>query len=430
VAFCTNHAEEETMKNLSMWLVPAALMAAGVALSGSSPRASVLQYAVANGEANASAPHYVVTNDDLDGPNTASIYLAAGPAAAARLILVKTIPTGGTGSGGDGAYFASVQQVLVAVNGEECIFVSDSQSSDIAGIRAQTLTVTGNFKGSSTDQGTPNIGLETHGNYLYAAFGSSQTIATFTMGAGCTLSFVADVPAVGLGQRQGSVDGMVARGNLLVVAYGDGSIGSFSISGGVPVANGDEQLSTGYRNHGSTPGGVDITRDGHFALFGDAPSSTEVEVSDLSSGKLAATVDYGPGILGPGSGSNNILLGPEEGYVYVSNNYGGQVTAVRFDAATGVVSPFADGGCISPVLKNFNNPWATTGALATAGPEDHRGVVLWVAEYGIGHPSSIGIVRRTTNGGQCTLTESAASPASDAHTGFLVSLAAYPSRGF
>ena len=92
---------------------------------------------------------------------------------------------------------------------------------------------------------------------------------------------------------------------MLVVAYADGSIESFNVSNGLPVSNGDAQNSTGYINAGSNfPEGVDITSDGHWALFGDSSINTTVEVSDISSGRLTATRQYtvaggaGPNALG------------------------------------------------------------------------------------------------------------------------------------
>ena len=64
---------------------------------------------------------------------------------------------------------------------------------------------------------------------------------------------------------------MALYGNLLVVTYGDGSIESFDVSGGLPLSNGDEQNATGYASD-HFPSGVVITPDGHYAIFGDDSS--------------------------------------------------------------------------------------------------------------------------------------------------------------
>ena len=77
---------------------------------------------------------------------------------------------------------------------------------------------------------------------------------------------------------------MAVHANLLVVTYVDGSIESFETSNGEPVPSGDKQNSTGFVEEGDEPGGVDITSDGHYAIFGDVSVTTTVEVSDISSG--------------------------------------------------------------------------------------------------------------------------------------------------
>ena len=69
---------------------------------------------------------------------------------------------------------------------------------------------------------------------LYAAFTGSGTIGTFRLLSGCKLRFMTDTPASGLGG--GATDGMKTNGNILVVAYADGSIESFNTASGVPVS--------------------------------------------------------------------------------------------------------------------------------------------------------------------------------------------------
>ena len=189
-------------------------------------------------EGDAATKHYVVTNDDVSGPNTVTFYVAGGTASAPKLTRLKTIKTGGTGTGG--GYFGMVRQVLVGEGKNECAFDADGGSDDVAAILFQPKEVVGNYKGSSGDSGgSPGIGLAVNPNhkYLYAAFGGSRTIATFRMDAGCGLTFVSDISAIGL--NGGFPHGMAAKGSMMVIAYGDGSIGSFNISGGTPVSNHD-----------------------------------------------------------------------------------------------------------------------------------------------------------------------------------------------
>lgn len=375
----------------------------------------------------ASTKHYVVTNDDVAGPNTVTFYLAGGTSSAPKLTRFKTVKTGGTGLGG--GYFGIVRQVLVKDGTDECVFSADGGSNDVASIIFHTQTVVGTFKGSGTDSGgAGGIGLAVNpnGKYLYAAFSGSQTIATFTIGTGCALTFVSDVAAVGL--NGGFPHGMASKGSLMVVAYGDGSIGSFNISGGAPVSNNDLQLSTGYVKDGVFPDGVDITKDGHYAIFGDASAGfSEVEVSDISSGKLAATVKYGGnGSLGKGIAANNVWLSPNESLLYISDNLSGQVTAAHFNKTTGTLHF----GCISKPLRGYGTKWTFSSAVATE-LTSGTGSALWIAEDARGSvPSFIGIVDVNAKGGKCTLTESPKSPAHDSNSPNLCWLNAFPQRPF
>jgi hypothetical protein len=212
---------------------------------------------------------------------------------------------------------------------------------------------------------------------------------------------------------------MALNGNMMVVTYGDGSIESFDISGGVPVSNNDEQNSTASKG-ASWPSGIDITQDGHFAIFGDVATATIVEVSDLSTGKLGKTVVYH---LGPNLSSATVRLSPDESMLYIANTQGGQVMATFFDKATGKIS----NGCASRRLRGYSTDYAYLGTIMTQ-TGNGRGGDLYVAEYGA--PSSIGIVQMKMKGGKCTLTESAKSPVADSDSPGLLSIAVYPPRSF
>jgi len=376
----------------------------------------------------AETKHYVVTNDDVNGPNTVTFFVAGGTPLAPKLTRFKTIKTGGTGSGG--GYFGIVRQVLVPDGADECVFVADGGSNDVAAIIFGTQTVVGNYQGSSTDSdglGGMGLAVNPNGKYLYAAFSTSQTLATFTIGSGCTLAFMSDVSAVGL--NGGFLHGMAAKGSILVVTYGDGSIESFNISGGPPVSNNDLQFSTGYLVDVVFPDGVDLSKDGHFAIFGDASGGfSEVEVSDISSGKLAKTLKYGgsDASLGDGLAANNVWLSPDETLLYVSDNLSGQVTAAHFNKTAGTLS-FA---CISNPLRGFGTLWTFSSAVATE-ETTGNGATVWVAEDGNGSAASaIGILDVTSHGGKCTLTESSKSPALDSNSLNLSWLNAFPARPF
>ena len=372
---------------------------------------------VASGLAAAAGkPHYLVTNDDANGfsSSTVTFYTVR---AGGLLTMKGQVATGGKGIAG--GYFAA-NRVNILDNGKsECVYASDAGSGDIAGIVVQTLKLGGSAKGSGNDGGTSNgIGMAMNSQYLYASFTDSSNIGAFQVKPGCKLKFVGDVTVGGL--QGGVIDGMAIHGNMMVATYGDGSIESFNISGGMPVSNGDKQNSTGSHGGNAYPNGITITQDGHYAIFGDTATSTIVEVSDISSGKLAPTVVYR---LGNGISSSNIMLSPDETILYVSNTQGDRITAAFFDTSTGKLSR----GCTSGHLKGYVTDWSYLGALALEAATG-TGDVVYVAEFGA--PSSIGMIKVKSAGGKCTLKESSTSPVADPNSPGLLSIGVFAPRTF
>jgi 6-phosphogluconolactonase (cycloisomerase 2 family) len=335
------------------------------------------------------------------------------------LTLKQLVQTGGSGIGG--GYFSANRVAVLDTATAQCVYASQATNGNILGIDVNTLQIGGNVSGSITDTGTTNgIGLVMNAQYLYASFTDSSTIGTFQVQPGCSLTFVNDLPVLGL--QGGIVTAMTIHGSLMVVTYNDGSIESFNISSGTPVSNGDKQNSTAYlRSSGAIyPNGIDITQDGHFALFGDTATSTSVEVSDISSGKLTKTVQYN---LGNVISSSNIMLSPDETLLYITNTQGDRITAAFFDSSTGKVSR----GCTSARLKNYVSNFsylASLGMQTTTG----TGGVLYVAEFGT--TSAIAMMNVTSSNGRCTLTEMSNSPVADPNSAALLSIATFPPRSF
>lgn len=371
----------------------------------------ILTYAPNAFAGGSSANGYLVTNND-NGPgiaNNASFY----PIAANGQLSSPTVVTlSGQGSGG--GYFTANRAVVLDNATSQCVFLSEGSTNTIAGVQALTQTVVGDFPASSTDNGLDNgIGLVMNSNYLYASFSTSSTLATFAVEPGCQLSFLGDIAPAGL--NGGTIKGMALFGNMLVAAYGDGSIESFNVASGIPVSNGDAQNATGFPID-EFPSGVVITPDGNWAIFGDDASGAAVEVSSISSGQLTTTVVYN---FPSGLNSNNVLLSPDGTLLYVTNNTSGQVSAAFFDTATGTVSY----GCTSALLNGFDSTYAL-GGQAVLQPPPSAGSVLYLAEFG--HPSAIGIVDVTAGGGTCTLEEASGSPVFEASNN-LISIAAVSS---
>jgi len=377
-----------------------------------------------------SSVHYVITDDDEGGVNTASIY-RAGPGPS--LTLVKSVETGGVGvNNGETA----TKRVLVLSDGSaQCLYVTDAGSNDIAAFVIQSsnkklLEKVGNFKGSKNDVAQLALGLAASDKYVYASFYGSGTIATFRLNAGCKLRYVKDIHAGGL--NGGHADGMAVHGTMMVVAYADGSIQSFNVAAGVPTSNNDRQLSAGYNacSDDAIPASVDITQDGHFAIFGDAGAFVDAEVSDISSGKLKPTTNYGCPNYGLGGGwlTAEARLSPDESLLFISAQSQalgyGQLTAVYFDKTTGALTYGCTGTFRSPDVV-----WVS--GLAVEKTTGNGGVVYVVIDgNGIFIPTYVGFMEISSGGGQCTLNEPGDSPVQDTKAANLRSIAAYPPRPF
>lgn len=368
--------------------------------------------------AAAQSPHYLVTNNDMFSSSFSGVS-------------VYTVGTGGllepyaqVATGGDGiqgGFFGANRLATLSNGSDQCIYMSLGFSNQIVGIDVNTLEISGRESGSPTDDGSVNgIGLIIDSQYLYASFTTSNTIATFQVQSGCTLSFVKDVSVAGL--QGGFIDGMALHGNILIATYGDGSIESFDISSGTPVSNGDKQNSTSavQSTFSTYPTSVEITQDGHYALFGDTSTSTTVEVSDISSGRLAKTVPYA---VGTGINSSNIELSPDETLLYIGNTQGDSISAAFFNSITGVLSA----GCQSGRLNGYVSDWSYLVSLGVE-TSSGTGAVVYAAEFGA--TSGIAMVNVTSANGKCTLTEAAGSPVLDPNSQALLSIEMYPPPSF
>lgn len=363
----------------------------------------------------AAASSYLITNDDLAGEVVSSgTFFTIGTAG--RLSDPLRVTLGAAGSGG--GYFNANRVSVLNNPAMPCVYLSLAGVSVISTLDIATRQDLGDSKAASGDSGIDNgIGLANNGAYLYANFTSSNTLATFAIGSGCALQFLGDISPLGL--NGGNLKGMALHGNLMVATFGDGSIGSFNISAGVPVSNNDLQNATGYLTD-RFPTGVDITQDGHYAIFGDQSTTTTVEVSDISSGKLTRTVLYNFATAGD---SSSVLLSPDETLLYIANTTTGQVTAALFNASTGKVSK----GCMSKPLKGFDTQWIFLSSPVTE-LTTGTGSVLYLAEFG--SSSGIAVIDVSSSGGTCALTEAAFSPVLDPNSGALLSIEVYPPRPF
>jgi len=401
------------------------------------------------------AQQYVFVNDNntTPGSNTATSYLRTGPI----LSLISGSPFGTTGSG-HGTYFAANQQVAISYGGsfKDCLFVSDPDATstypngDVASFVINpggTLTYAGNAVDPTNTNGPNKRGIALAVDrrvgfpYLFASFTGESKIVFFKVNpATCQAFYSSSTSAVGV--NGGAAEGMavsITGPHIVAVGYQDGSIQSFKVGGGTLTPTQLPFKSTGFINQGAQPAGVDITKSGSFAVFGDNQFNTEVEVAKiLPSGKLMnPTVDYGgaanaSGVnLGPGSNSTNVWLSPQQTagqfYVYVSNNFSGQVTTAKLTPA-GVLSAIPPGSCVglftNPTTLNNSSGWFFSAGIHTV-TTTGTGNLLVVAEYGV--PSSVALLKVQTPTG-CTR-EAPASPFTDPFSNNgLYSVSVFPAR--
>jgi hypothetical protein len=423
--------QEKIMNRFANWLSTVALLAVVVALCASGAYAA---------QRPAVGP-YLVTNDDVFNSttpsNTATVYKIGG---GGSLTLVTTISTGGGGSGG--GLFAAARVNVLHSKTQACTFVGDSNPSvtttnnapDVAGINLATLKRSGTFPGSATNDSGQNggVGLADAGNYIIASFTGNAfsspavpgSLATYRILSGCKLKYVGSIPATGTtGSGYANGSKVTPNGKTLIVAFVDGSIGSYSISATGKLKLVSQETSSA----GAFPEGVDVTADGKWAIFGDASGIPEADVAPIKAGGvLGPTVNYK--YLDQGANSNNVLLSPDESVLYVSNNSTGSIGAVPFNKATGVLDPTKS--CSSGVLKNFDGTWFDLGGLAFSSTTG-KGGVIYAAE--LGFPSGIAAVKYSKVKGEdepCDLNEQSSSPVADPASNGLLSIGAYPPRPF
>ena len=393
----------------------------------------------------AQTPQVLVTNNQDpgggEGRNSVSFFRIGknGALTAAKQVLTNGATPGGFTNAG-------IRTVLaVAQSTDVCIFAGEGNNryvhnvtpGDVAAVDAATLKSTGKFLAGANDLGDfIGVGLASNGQYLYAGFSASGTIATYQILSGCKLQYLKSVPATGTGRitrRPGGPAGMAVSGNMLVVTYEDGSISSFNISKGVPVSNGDLQNSTGSLGDLVIPQGVDITSDGKFAIFASSGSGVTpvVEVSEISGGKLTRTSEYSL----RGSISNNsfaVELSPDESLLYVLNLPGDKFTpstvaAAFFDKATGAVSFGCEAG------SNQQNSYLAGGLALSNNAQGTGGQVYVGGGQGddVEETEIISIFNVQSDGKTCSLTEAANSPVQNSSSALAwPTIVTWPPRAF
>lgn len=362
----------------------------------------------------AQSGNYVVTNNDPAGvANSATIFQVKNRG----LELEKTIKN--LGEGGGITVDIATPRVVVNENGASpCLFVSDEGSSDIASFQLPGLKKVGNYTDPNGKSGQGfGLGLAARGNFLFAAYNLSINIGVWQIGSNCSLSLL------GSYNSAASVSGLRVSpdGKTLVVGYGypQEFVDSFSVgSAGALTELGP------FSAPGCCPAGVDITKDGKYAVFGSDANLTQLEIFPIDSdGTLGkGTLFGGDGQLGEGDLSSAVWFSPNDKFIFVSNSLSGQITSLGFSENPLTVSYIG-----ITTLRN-SDELEYIGGLATASL-DGNGGGLYVAEFA-GSPQATGLVGLLQINPDGTTTEVPGSPFSNGVTSALLSLAAYPPRRF
>ena len=396
--------------------IPAAIIVAGV-------------LAVTAGSAFASHK-YVVVNNNASSMNTISIYELFGNTLGASLVSVTTVPTGGVGSGGgysDNRTIATNEGYLGT-----CIFVGDAGSDDISAMlpidQSPYLQVEGNYHAADGDTATAGgLGIVALGGYVYASYtGNGSNIPPAIEGwvdsGQCFLEYIDRYPAAGI--NGGPIDSTaVTRDGNLIVGYTDGSVGSYSISGGQVHLLSQEMIAGSGVGSGAYASGTAISPDRKWAIFADSSASnaTQVDVAPLTpGGRLGPTTTYGgDGSLGNGLNSTGVALSPDTRFIYIVDGGSGQITTLSFDTTTGVVT--YPNNCLTD-LKGYNTNWVTASQVDVIGNAG-TGTGLYLSEGFLTGDSYIALLSVNSKTG-CT-TELPHSPFTDPNGGSLQSIAAF-----
>jgi hypothetical protein len=219
----------------------------------------------------AASPTYVIAVDENTSANSATVFSLNTTTGVTTQ--VKKLSTGGLGLGG--GFFASSTVTITSNN--QCIFIADTGSDDIAAFAAPTYAKVGNFSNGSLNWSAAGAGgslsLSPDGKWLYGAYSGSENIGAWAVGAGCKLTFInAYTPSTGADLF--ATLHVTPDGKALIVPSIDFELATmFSINGSTgaltEVNNADWSGLSLCQTNGCFPFGFDISGDSKVAFFGD-----------------------------------------------------------------------------------------------------------------------------------------------------------------
>jgi 6-phosphogluconolactonase (cycloisomerase 2 family) len=362
----------------------------------------------------ASAQSFVYTNDEHSPGNTVSAFSVA-PDGTLSLVPGSPFLTGGTAS--LFGFFAPTRTRAGVVG--NCLFASNGGSSDVSAFTINTTTgvltlVPGSpFPTSGSSGGNP-IALAPTPNslFLMAANAGSNDVTVYFIASNCALTPIAGSPFPLLSAPDGIK--VSPNGSFLAVAEPGASQyemlridshGSLTSIGGFP------------RTGPGIPTSEDIDCFTSMLYGGEAGSGTTVDAYSIGSTGWLTPIPGSPFENSLGNNSNVVMLGAKpsvkpvagEKLLFVSNQSSNtiEVFTVNSKGALSLVagSPFPIRGGILPVGMDTS-------------PD---GQFLYVSNLS----GAINVFSVSSKG---VLTEVVGSPFPTGQTGFLIALAAFPSR--
>jgi len=364
-----------------------------------------------------SSIHVVITNNNVyqEPMNSAAVFQLAG----SSLTSAPLLRTNGEGVGVQ--FYATNQQVVAAVGGKVCTFISDGNTSDIAAFDTTNFGAPvhlGKFVDPSGMGNYSGIALATRGTVLIAGYSMSSNIGVWAINSDCSLTLASPASNTPVARIINDVN--ISPDQKTVVATFDveePGLYTFALSG-------TSLTQAGVYDSAAVIGGIDFSADSQYVLLGGVSATgTQVDIFPINSDSTLGEQDYYSFAEG-GNDASNLWLSPDGTALYVSNNDSLQITTLRFNEAGNHGRRLAF-NCLSSVLKNpAGGTISHTGGIATASPTG-KGEYLYVAEYG--SVSAIGLL--SIPAGACPV-EVSGSPFVNPTQGFPGTLVAYPSRPF
>jgi Lactonase, 7-bladed beta-propeller len=215
---------------------------------------------------------YVLTEDENTSANTATVFSLNTTTGVTTE--VKKLSTGGTGLGG--GFFAGTTVTISSNN--DCIFVADTGSNDIAAFAAPSYAKVGNFSNAALNWSNSgdggSIALSPNGKWLYGSYSGSENIGAWAVGTGCKLTYINSyTPSTG--PDLFATLHVTPDGNALIVPSIDLELATmFSINSTTGALTEVNNVNWGSSvslcaTDGCYPYGFDISGDSKVAFFGD-----------------------------------------------------------------------------------------------------------------------------------------------------------------